>query len=163
MYHPALDPYHSAFRMLNLLAYAPGRLYERPALRILDFYAVFPELIPGITLPRHLSKWKRTFSNLHNPYWYGGQRTLVFARMQHLQETALNLLYAQGLVDPEKFTKGYVQVKVDNFRRLDLPKFAAQSGDLLQFLVTELGTLPLHGIGGLKERTHLLEYRYDNV
>jgi|CZKS01.1.fsa_nt_gi hypothetical protein len=164
MYHPALDPYHSAFRMLVLLAFDPTRQYDRVALQILDFYAIFPELVPTITFPKEHLKWKRQFSQLTNPYWFSGEQGLVFSRMQTLQDKALDLLYAQGLLDRENYANGKIQLNMEQFKGLDLPESALlQNKPLMQFLVTVLGRLPLHGVGGMKDRTHLLEYRYDNV
>ena len=163
IYHPALDPYHSAFRMLHLLAHDPERQYDRRALRILDFYALFQQLIPTIRLQKPLLKWRRQFSGRDNPYWFSGEPALVFARMEPLQATALDLLYAQGLVDPAKYPDGQVQLLPDQFRRVSPPEPALMSRDVLEFLVNHLGALPLHGPGGLKDRTHLLEYRYDDV
>lgn len=162
IYHPALDPYHCVFRMLQVLAYAPERQYDKRVLRILDFYAVFPHLISNIRLPREHTKWKRHFSGLENPYWFSGEPTLVFAQMEPLQETAQNLLYAQGLADPSMYPD-YVKLVIEGFRRLTLPASKSMSGTLLEFLVTVLGKIPFHGYGGLKDRTRLLEYRYDPV
>jgi hypothetical protein len=164
LYHPALDPYHSAFRVLALLAYSPGRRYDREALSILDFYSVFPELIPTITFPREHMKWKRQFANLANPYWFSGEQALVFSRMRSLQERALDLLYAQGLLDREKYAQGQIQLDIEQFNKLGLPESTFRyNNDLLEFLVAVLGQFPVRGVGGLKDRTHLLEYRYDNV
>src|SRR5438128_2267276 len=115
IYHPALDPYHSAFRMLQLLAYAPERVYDRRTLRILDFYAVFPQLVSTIRLPKEHAKWRKFFADHDNPYWFTGEPALVFAHMQPLQDTALDLLYAQGLIDPVKYEEGQVQLVRDQF------------------------------------------------
>lgn len=162
IYHPALDPYHCTFRILQLLAFSPERRYEKRALRILDFYAVFPHLIPQIRFPRDRFKWKREFLGLGNPYWFSGEPRLVFMQMEPLQETALNLLFAQGLADPSLFPD-YVKLEIDSFRRLALPESRSMSSKLLSFLVTVLGAIPLQGEGGLKDRTGLMEHRYDAV
>ena len=160
IYHPALDPYHCTFRMLQVLGYAPERQYDKRALRILDFYAVFPHLISNIRLRREHMKWRKRFLGLDNPYWFGGEPALVFAQMEPLQETAQNLLYAQGLTDPSLYP-GSIKLVIDAFRRLTLPASTSMSGDLLEFLVTILGEFPFHGYGGLKDRTGLMEHRYD--
>jgi hypothetical protein len=163
IYHPALDPYHSAFRMLQLLAYDPKRDYDRRAICVLDFYAVFPQLIQTIRLPKQHAKWRRRFSERENPYWFNGDRTLVFGQMRPLQETALDLLYAQGLLDNLKYSDGHVQIVLDDFRRIGLSEPSPTTREVLDFLVTVLGSFPFHGIGGLKDRTGLLEYRYDTA
>lgn len=163
IYHPALDPYHCAFRLLQLLAYDPDRRYDARALRILDFYAVFPRQISAIRLPASCGKWKRRFSETENPYWFTGEPGLIFARMGPLQETALDLLYAQGLTDAAAHAEARVNLVKARFQKMTLPEAASQPKDLLEFLVTVLGALAFHGPGGLKDRTGLLEYRYDAV
>jgi hypothetical protein len=163
IYHPALDPYHSAFRILHLLAYDPKRYYDRRAICVLDFYAVFPQLIPTVRLPNQHARWRRLFSGRENPYWFNGDRRLVFGQMRPLQETALDLLYAQGLIDNLQYSDGFVQIVLDEFRRVNLSEPSPPAGEVLEFLVTVLGTFPFHGVGGLKDRTGLLEYRYDTA
>lgn len=163
MYHPALDPYHSAFRMLSILASEPEMQYDRPALRIIDFYLIFPELISEITLPKSLSKLKRDVSHPRNPYWFSGEAPLVFARMLPLQDIALDLLYAHGLLEAAKYSQGKIQVAIERFRQLALPENSHALKERISALTTLLGKLPVNGIGGLKERTHLMEHRYDDV
>jgi hypothetical protein len=86
---------------------------------------------------------------------------LVFTRMEPLQQTALNLLYAQGFANPEKYPSGQIQVVTDQFQKMNLQQPATLSQDILEFLVNTLGRLTFQGPGGLKDRTGLLEYRYD--
>jgi hypothetical protein len=148
--------------MLQVLAYAPDRQYDKRALRILDFYAVFPHLIPDIRLPREEMKWRKRFAGLGNPYWFSGEPKLVFAQMEPLQETAQNLLYAQGLADPVLYPD-QVKLVIEGFRRLALPASTSMSSTLVEFLVTVLGKIPFLGYRGLKDRTGLLEHRYDAV
>lgn len=159
IYHPALDPYHSAFRILQILSFDPEKDYDWRTLRILDFYAVFPQLITKIVLPKQHVTWRKVFSSFENPYWFSGDPSLVFNRMEPLQKTALDLLYAQGLADANKYSEQRVQVVLSELKKLKLP--IPESSQTLKFLVTVLGSMPFHGIGGLKDRTRLLEYRYD--
>jgi hypothetical protein len=163
IYHPALDPYHSSFRILHILAYKPAREYDPKVIRILDFYAVFPHLISTIRLPNEYRSKKKQFLKLKNPYWFTGEPVLVFTRMEPLQQTALNLLYAQGLADPQKYTEGQIKIVVSEFQKMKIPQPSSMFLEVLEFLVNGLGSLPFHGLGGLKARTGLLEYRYDAV
>src|SRR5437899_2350038 len=98
-YHPALDPYHNALRLLQLLIHR-GSEYELDALRILDFFLIFPEDIASVRLPRNAVAWRASVRSLSNPYWFEGDRLLVFAQMKAIQDTALSLLSARGLIDP---------------------------------------------------------------
>lgn len=163
VYHPALDPYHSAFRMLHILAYASEREYDIAALRILDFYAVFPQLIATVRLPRGLRRAKTQLSAGKNPYWFTGDPVQIFTRMEPLQQTALNILYAQRLLDAKEYQNGRIRISLDQFKQLSLPPSLTVTRETLDFLVNVLGKLSFQGSGGLKDRTGLLEYRYDAI
>lgn len=164
-YHPALDPYHAALRVLQLLAYHEGE-YELDALRILDFFLVFPEEIGSIRLPRPAQSWRTRLRTPANPYWFEGDRLLAFAQMKAIQNTALSLLSAKGLIDPEKLRRGRVSLFPERVPEQILTLLRdknAESATLLTFLVGVLGQLPVRGRDGLKDRSKLMEFRYDSV
>jgi hypothetical protein len=149
--------------MLHILAHNPERQYDPKVLRILDFYAIFPYLISTIRLPNESRSWKKHFLRFKNPYWFTGEPVLVFTRMEHLQQTALNLLYAQGFANPDKYPTGQVQIVLSEFKKIGVPSPTSAFQEVLDFLVNVLGQLPFQGRGGLKDRTGLLEYRYDTL
>jgi hypothetical protein len=164
-YHPALDPYHGALRILQLLVLHEGE-YELDALRILDFFHVFPEDIRSIRLPRDATSWRAQISAALNPYWFEGDRLLTFAQMKEIQNSALSLLSAKGLLDPERLRKGRAKLVPERVpERLDdlLRQKNTASAPLVTFLVTVLGEIPVRGRDGLKDRTKLMEFRYDSV
>jgi hypothetical protein len=164
-YHPALDPYHATLRFLQILNYGDAE-YELDALRILDFFLVFPEEIQLIRLPRELQHWKTQLKGVNNPYWFDGDRLLTFAQMKLIQNTALSLLSAKGLIDAKKLQNGRVKLQPE---RLPTPLAGllaeknAATASLMTFLVSILGTLPVRGHDGLKDRSKLMEFRYDTV
>jgi hypothetical protein len=164
-YHPALDPYHAALRILQILDYHETE-YELDALRILDFFLVFPEEIGSIRLPKHAQSWRAQFSSPANPYWFEGDRLLAFAQMKIIQNTALSLLSAKGLIDPNSLRRGRVKLVPDKIPpQLEalLSDKNAESASLVTFLVSVLGELPVRGRDGLKDRSKLMEFRYDTV
>jgi len=86
--------------------------------------------------------------------------------MEHIQIAALNALAGSNIIDRDLLKKGYVertsvtlpddlQLRIDEKNSLDEP--------ISKFIFKELSEMPLFGIDGLKHRTGLMEYRYDNV
>jgi hypothetical protein len=70
---------------------------------------------------------------------------------------------AYDLIDAEK-TKSKLILKKNNEKyKLILDKVSNYDNDLLDFLVKVLAKIPFNGKDGLKSRTGLFEYRYDNV
>ncbi len=165
-YHPALDAYHCAFRILRLLAVQPGRSYPRELLRILDFYFLFPHLVSTIRLPQAEKKWKHEFDDQANIYWYYGETKSVFNTIEPLQDYALDLLFAKNLIDNSKYLENNVillpeTLQTDMLRQAHVAN--EKDSKLVQFLVDVLGAMTFFGKDGLKARSGLLEYRYDAV
>lgn len=164
-YHPALDPYHTALRLLRLVYFNPKR-YEVDTLKMLDFFLVFPEEVANVRLPQGQTSWKKRVVESQNPYWFSGDRLLTFTQMRIIQETAFILLASRGMIQHQLYLDGYVSLELDNIpdelRELIHAK-NTQEQTLMTFLTTVLGELPLRGKDGLKDRTKLLEFRYDAV
>ena len=165
-YHPALDPYHAAFRMLRILSLSPTLTYETDRLRILDFYLAFPSLIDSIRVPPTLRSRRKRVTPPDNKYKFNGEPSFVFTQMRTLQEMALQLLASSGLVDRNTFQHGRVRVdltKLSNDLQRSIEGRNALEAELVAFLVSDLAAIPLTGKDGLKHRTLLMEYRYDPV
>jgi hypothetical protein len=164
-YHPALDPYHAAFRMLRLLTFDAKAEYEREKLFILDFYVAFPHLIADIRLPPAETRRKRAFARYANEYVFTGTPKVVFLQMRLLQETALRMLFSKGLVDEALYHDGIIRLQA----AVELPPELAErvaeentrDGEPVRYLVEVVGGFSLYGAGGLKDRTGLMEFRYD--
>jgi hypothetical protein len=163
-YHPALDPYHAAFRMLRLLTFNPTAQYEREKLFILDFYLAFPHLIAEVRLPPAETRRKRNFAKYANEYVFTGTPKLVFLQMRLLQETALRLLFSKGLIDEDLYRDGVVRLQASGLPPELARRIAEQNAvdaEPVSYLVEVVGKFSLYGAGGIKDRTGLLEFRYD--
>jgi hypothetical protein len=90
----------------------------------------------------------------------------TFAEMREVQMAALGCLAAAGFVDDQQFQRGIVE-------RTNLPLSKAiesavigyidHERHLLDVLVGNIADIPTAGRNGLKDRSELLEYRYDVV
>jgi hypothetical protein len=166
IYHPAFDPYHCAFRGMRILDALDGLEIEVDGFRIGDFYILFPGLIVQMKLPRDLLKWRSYFSGVRNPYHFSGDQKLVFERMRAFQLMGLRALAHNGVIDEARLQNGTIVkgrgtwpetlsgvVKTANERE----------PDLVNFLRDLFMKIPFRGGDGLKARSGLLEYKYDNV
>jgi len=164
-YHPALDVYQTAFRLLGLFGRDQTAQYELERLYVCDFLALFPSSVTSVRLPATLMKWRRLLGAEANPYFFGGDTKLVFWRMQPIQEAAARLLQKRGYLDESAFARGFAALSVSAPKTPLLQRaFEAVRDSAVHEFLGELNrSVPLKGAGGLKERTGLVEYRYDLV
>jgi hypothetical protein len=167
LYHPALDPYHSAFRMIQLLTFSQSVLpIERDRVRILDFYLAIPSLISKIRVSPQFRRNRGLAAGAENKYRFSGIAGAVLYQMQSLQELALALLTTSGLIDRTLLETGVV-VRTSTPLPIELANAIAlknaEESARLTFLTIDLATIPLLGKDGLKHRSTLLDHRYDQI
>jgi hypothetical protein len=159
IYHPAFDAYHCIFRILKLLA-AKNEI-EYPAIRILDFLMVFPHELSDITLPKGSAQIKKAARDNKNPYRGPVNRLQMFRGMEQLQLTAVNALSAAEMIDAKALSDGVVRLKLEKIPEHLLAQLESFDDETEKYIVAELTNIPLRGNNGLKQRTGLLEYKYD--
>jgi hypothetical protein len=168
-YQPAFDPFNAVYRILRPLPTIRrhGPLH-RDQVRILDYYLLFPNRLAAIRmLPQHRGS-KRLALRYEATKPYGEQpddRTL-FERMEPMQAAALQTLAEHNIVDPAELEIGLIKVADAPLApELDQRIAAANKKDaeLIAFLGVLASEYPLAGPNGLKDRTALLEFRYDTV
>ena len=168
-YQPAFDPYHSAYRLLRLMdAVLHRRALHKDHVRILDFYLLFPFRIAGIRMQASHRKYRRLAEKYaeKKPYSQLPEDRILFNRMSTIQTTALDTLAQGGVINIEAYRKGFV-----DFDKAPLPEPITQrlkndneaEADLIEFLQILAIDYPLLGCDGLKDRSQLLEYRYDAI
>jgi hypothetical protein len=166
IYHPAFDPYHCAFRGMRILGILEGIDIEVDSFRIGDFYILFPSLIAQMKLSQDLLKWRSRFSEAKNPYHFSGDQKIVFGRMRVFQLMGLRALAHNGIIDEAKLQKGTIVKGSSTWPETlsgVVKKANEQESDLMNFLRDLFMKIPFRGVNGLKARSGLLEYKYDNV
>lgn len=167
-YQAALDPFHALFRLLRLWPILSKGPLPRETVRILDFYLLFPFRIGEIKIAKrhlHFRRLAKTYAHT-KPYGEQPEGRAILNRMEPIQNAALNTLAANGFIDTDRLLLGEVRVTDvpipdDIASRVN----AANSNqvDLMEFLGLLASDYNLLGPDGLKDRTGLLEYRYDPV
>jgi hypothetical protein len=163
IYHQAFDSYHCIYRALQILRRTRRTFLEVDRLRIWDFFLVFPAETRKISFPSNLSLFKRS-DILPNSYEDVIDPKLIFERMKSFQLTAYRSLVAFGLIDSAEFLKhrivrGEREIPARLSARLE--KISEYEEYVLSLVSSPLDELPLYGEKGLKDRTKLLDYRYD--
>lgn len=163
IYHPAYDVNHSAFRMLRLLEYNPGNTMELDKFRILDLYYLFPYLMAGVTLPRSLTTRKNAYGKMASPYNRIPAPKALIQQMASLHAVVARSLAAKGFLVPDDLSRGMLVRTAKAVPTNLSTAFATATADelLVRMLAEEVAAIPLNGAGGLKDRTGLLEHRYD--
>jgi hypothetical protein len=165
-YHQVLDPYHTAFRIIRLLASIPRETVERDRLRLFDFYLVFPSLLHEMRLPRTFVRARNRVDASVNRYLDVQIPPLLFERIQPIHFCAIGLLASFGYIDSTAYEAGVVAwapTKVPGPLIEAVLRRNSEDEALVRFLTSDLLTIPLLGVDGLKHRSGLMEYRYDTV
>ena len=161
IYHPAFDMHHCIFRMLQLLIKLKNEPHDIEKLRILDFYLLFPQELDQVRFPRGMKGYQKgshqNYEKIENPY-------RVFSRLEQFHLNALKCLAAYNLVDPFLLPLGKVQrtkQEIPNNLLKLLEAANSRCSREIDFLTGPFGDIDLYGKSGLKERTRLLEFKYD--
>ena len=164
IYHPAYDAYHCLFRLIKIIQIS--NKIEISKLRILDFYLVYPAEVAKISLPRDQVEIKKIAAKLKNTY-HGPVNTFqAFRDMQHLQYAAISTLAASNILDGEKLSSGIIErtnTPLPDFFNYPEQMATSEENMIHIFILKTLSEMPLNGTNGLKQRTGLMEYRYDNA
>lgn len=165
IYHPAFDAYHCVHRIL-VITNALSEL-ELAKLRILDYYLCFPAEVASIQLPQEHTEIRKVARSIKNEYRGPVSSTRAFRDMEPIQYAAARLLAASGIFDPKELEMGNVlRTQAQLPEGLPKPQPSSPVNDdassvVLEYILTKFSKLPLAGPGGIKQRTGLMEHRYD--
>ncbi|MCK4821334.1 hypothetical protein KA005_36545 [bacterium] len=164
IYHPAHDINHCAFRFINLLSDVEQNQLDWQTLQILDFYYVFPHLLADIRLPRNQVATKRHLKSIPTTYEsLPNARRLMFGLKALHNETA-RALVAKGILNKEPFLRNIIKLdiyKIPATLSCQIEDNTKRNTQWYKLLVQVLAGYPLNGKDGLKNRTQLMEFRYD--
>lgn len=169
VYNQAFDLYHAIFRFLQFLnRFENGSLIEIERLRIWDFYLLFPSKIHDIRLKQtesDIRKIRKEFiKDSNNPYEKIREDRKVFEKIKPYQLAALNCIASYGIIDKSLLNQQRVSIInkeileqfVNNFEQLS-PK----DKNIISLMTSHFNQISLFGSDGLKNRTNLMESRYD--
>lgn len=169
IYHQAFDLYHAVYRFIQLLTYFDKSEYvELERIRIWDYYLLFPNKIHDITLKRNEQDVKKLMQQYipkkENPYEVIMDNRKMFERIKPYQLTALKSLASYGIIDKNYLVSNRITVISKDVLQSYLEKYeklSVREENVIKLLVTHFYQMSLFGVDGLKNRTQLLESKYD--
>ena len=169
VYNQAFDLYHTIFRFLQFLnRFDNGSIIEIEKLRIWDFYLLFPNRIHHIRLKQtesDIRKLRKEFiKDSNNPYEKIPEDRKVFEKIKPYQLAALNCIASYGIIDKSLLNQQRIAIVnkeilgqfVNNFEEL-----SAKEKNIISLMTSHFNQISLFGSDGLKNRTNLMESRYD--
>ncbi len=164
VYHSAFDMYHSVYRMIQLLSNLKEDYVKLERLRIWDYYLAFPNEMAKIKYERSSNDIQNLFPKKYNPYEVVVDGKIIFEKMRAYQLTAIKTLASHGLIEKDYLTHNRV-TKIDKtlFENVlqNFEPLSVREDNIIKIMTTYFYKMPLYGEKGLKDRTNLLEYRYD--
>lgn len=167
VYHPAFDLYNCAFRMLLILNHIKAEEVRMEKMLIWDYYVTFPYKVKDIKFTRDTLIYMRIFKNLeYNPYDFVSNDKIVFARMRNFQISALKNLASCGLIEAESLGNGIVKRTSLSIPKQIVTQFDNVSSSIknvITLIESPFSELSLYGPNGFKDRTKLIDFRYDGI
>lgn len=168
-YQAAFDPFHAMYRDLRIFhAINPFQCLFVDQVRILDFYVLYPFKISGIRFTPQHRRFRALADDYEHAQPYGSQPddAQIFARMKPMQLAALETLAEKKIIDAAELKNGKVKRT-----KISLPPELAErvsiananEPKLMEAISVLASEYPFLGQNGLKDRTGLLEHRYDAV
>ncbi|MFK8288935.1 ABC-three component system middle component 5 [Capnocytophaga canimorsus] len=169
LYNNAFDLYHTIFRMLHLLnKVEDDKVIEIDRIRIWDYYLLFTNEILEIKPKKKEKEYRQLLKTLNikknNPYQQIYDQRKTLEKIKLYQMTALNCLASYNIIDKESLLKE--EIKIISFELLK--KYTESVGDLsdrekniIAIMTSFFKDISLVGSNGLKERSNLIESKYD--
>jgi len=168
IYDQALDPYHSAIRILTIATAAKTKQIEvsLDTARIADYFLVYPSKIINFTFPTQFRAIRTAAKEAENPYRQTAGNKATFERMKPIFLSALSALVAAGFIDGGKLEYGVlilldVDIPVDLAAAVE--RFQTRQTIVGKFVLSDMIAMKPNGDSGLKHRSKLIEHRYDIV
>lgn len=156
VYHPAYDSYHCITRILKILKFLNVKEYNIDRIRIYDYYLLFLNDIENITLPRDLYNYKNLVQS--NRYNKVDNPSYVFSQLENVQNIALRAIASFGFIDKDLFDKEIIQLNKVELPNDLLPELTTIEIEYMSFINSFFEKISLRE---LKQRTKLMEYRYE--
>lgn len=166
LYHPATDFFHCWMRFASLLCSCGGNGVEYDRLRIIDFLLCFPHELHNCRLPIEYSgELRKNISPLRKTYEDPFSIRQGFAQVNKIQKHVAMDMVAKGIVQRDSYREGILIPSTAPTISGLLESVALNWEDRNQawhkLIVTVLLSIPLNGKNGLKDRSGLLEFKYD--
>jgi hypothetical protein len=168
LYNNAFDLYHTIFRILHLLnKVRDDEVIEIDRIRIWDYYVLFTNEILKVKPKRDEKEFKKILEMLkanNNPYQQIYDQKKTLEKIKPYQLAALNSLASYNIIEKDSLLREEIKINSSEI----LKKYVESVGDLssrekniVAIMTSVFRNISLQGNDGLKKRTDLIEYKYD--
>ena len=168
LYNNAFDLYHTIFRILHLLnKVSDDEVIEIDRIRIWDYYVLFTNEILKVKPKRDEKEFKKILEMLkanNNPYQQIYDQKKTLEKIKPYQLAALNSLASYNITEKDSLLREEIKINSSEI----LKKYVESVGDLsnrekniVAIMTSVFRNISLQGNDGLKKRTDLIEYKYD--
>jgi hypothetical protein len=166
VYNQALDMYHTVFRLLQFLNRFDTEIQiEVDRLRIWDFYLLFPDKIQDITFERDIIKLRKQYiRETNNPYEKITEDRKIFEKIKPYQLAALNCIASYGIIEKSVLNQQRILITNKNLLNEFVNNFGelpAKEQNVISLMTGHFFKMSMFGKDGLKQRTNLIESKYD--
>ncbi|WP_085536616.1 ABC-three component system middle component 5 [Massilibacteroides vaginae] len=169
VYNQAFDLYHTIFRILHFLnKFENDAVVEIERIRIWDFYLLFPHKIHDIRLKQNESdirKIRKDFiKDSKNPYEQINENRKIFEKIKPYQLSALNCIASYGIIDKSSLNQQRITIINKNVLTEFVANFeelSPKERNIIALMTSHFYQMSLFGTDGLKNRTNLIESKYD--
>lgn len=169
VYNQAFDLYHTIFRLLNFLnKFENKTVLEIERVRIWDFYFLFPSKIHDIRLKKgesDIRKLRKEYiKDSKNPYEKITENRKIFEKIKPYQQAALNCIASYGIINKESLNQQRILIENKNILEEFVKNFddlSAKEKNVIALMTSHFNQISLFGMDGLKNRTNLIESKYD--
>lgn len=169
LYNQAFDLYHTIYRLsLFIKEFNEEDFIEVDRIRIWDFYLLFPYKVHDIRLKREekevRSLRKQYLRKGYNPYNEIMSDRKIFEKLQTYQLSALTCLASYNIIDKESLALNRVKISSKEILAELLSNYedpSATESNVITIMTSYFYKLSLFGGAGLKNKTNLMESKYD--
>lgn len=169
VYNQAFDLYHTIFRLLHFLnKFENQTILEIERVRIWDFYLLFPSKIHEIRLKQDESDIRRIrkefIKDSNNPYERITDNRKIFEKIRPYQQAALNCIASYGIIDKSLLNQQRISIINKDILIEFVNKFeelTPKERNVIALMTSHFNQVSLFGADGLKNRTNLIESKYD--
>lgn len=162
LYHPTKDIYHTQYRIISILLFV--REIPKEKLRLLDFYYNFPHLISEIQpWPSDIKEYKIRKGVIPEPFEKISNKKRVFFQMAEVFDAALGILVAKDIARSTGESRNVLLNKEHVPSQLlhEISEDPFLKTAEFETIVSGLVKTNWSGSQGLKKRSGLLEFKYD--
>ncbi|HUE93069.1 ABC-three component system middle component 5 [Pseudomonas sp.] len=167
IYHPAFDASHCVYRVIAILMGVKGNSVAWDVLRVLDYFYLFPAQLKKIEpWPVSIKEYKGKVKAIPDQFEDISNPARLFFDLKEFQRSAIMELVAKGIVDREGFERGEIKLNKDMLPDEFIGFVLADefvNGMAYKIISHALPDVEFNGASGLKNRSGLMEYRYDVI